>query len=228
MAKNKTLKKPVKTGTVKVPVIMQMEALECGAACLAMILAYYRKWIPLEQVRYDCGVSRDGSNMKNVYLAAQHYGLEVHGYRMEPEGLKENGSFPCIIHWDFNHFVVLDGFRGGKAVLNDPARGVVKVSMEEFDESFTGLVLTFAPGEGFEPSGKRRSTLEFARKRLKGAAPAVVFVVLTSVITDLFKVISPVMSRIFYDRLLSERAPDWVYPFLAVLTALTAFELIVK
>ena len=228
MAKNKTLKKPVKTGTVKVPVIMQMEALECGAACLAMILAYYRKWIPLEQVRYDCGVSRDGSNMKNVYLAAQHYGLEVHGYRMEPEGLKENGSFPCIIHWDFNHFVVLDGFRGGKAVLNDPARGVVKVSMEEFDESFTGLVLTFAPGEGFEPSGKRRSTLEFARKRLKGAAPAVVFVVLTSVITYLFKVISPVMSRIFYDRLLSGRAPDWVYPFLAVLTALTAFELIVQ
>ena len=228
MAKNKTLKKPVKTGAVKVPVIMQMEALECGAACLAMILAYYRKWIPLEQVRYDCGVSRDGSNMKNVYLAAQHYGLEVHGYRMEPEGLKENGSFPCIIHWDFNHFVVLDGFRGGKAVLNDPARGVVKVSMEEFDESFTGLVLTFAPGEGFEPSGKRRSTLEFARKRLKGAAPAVVFVVLTSVITYLFKVISPVMSRIFYDRLLSGRAPDWVYPFLAVLTALTAFELIVQ
>ena len=228
MAKNKTLKKPVKTGAVKVPVIMQMEALECGAACLAMILAYYRKWIPLEQVRYACGVSRDGSNMKNVYLAAQHYGLEVHGYRMEPEGLKENGSFPCIIHWDFNHFVVLDGFRGGKAVLNDPARGVVKVSMEEFDESFTGLVLTFAPGEGFEPSGKRRSTLEFARKRLKGAAPAVVFVVLTSVITYLFKVISPVMSRIFYDRLLSGRAPDWVYPFLAVLTALTAFELIVQ
>ena len=228
MAKNKTLKKPVKTGTVKVPVIMQMEALECGAACLAMILAYYRKWIPLEQVRYDCGVSRDGSNMKNVYLAAQHYGLEVHGYRMEPEGLKENGSFPCIIHWDFNHFVVLDGFRGGKAVLNDPARGVVKVSMEEFDESFTGLVLTFAPGEGFEPSGKRRSTLEFARKRLKGAAPAVVVVVMTSVITYLFKVISPVMSRIFYDRLLSGRAPDWVYPFLAVLTALTAFELIVQ
>ena len=70
--------------------VMQLEALECGAACLAMVLAYYQKWIPLEQVRYDCGVSRDGSNMKNVYLAAQHYGLEVHGYRMEPEGLKEH------------------------------------------------------------------------------------------------------------------------------------------
>ena len=228
MAKKTKLKAPVKTGAAKVPVIMQMEALECGAACLAMVLAYYRKWIPLEQVRYDCGVSRDGSNMKNVYLAAQHYGLDVHGYRMEPEGLKENGTFPCIIHWEFNHFVVLDGFKGGKAILNDPARGIVKLSMEEFDEGFTGLVLTFAPGENFEPSGKRRSTLEFACKRLKGAAPAVAFVVLTSVISYLFEIIRPVMTRIFYDRLLTGQAPEWFYPFLTALVALTAFQLIVQ
>ena len=228
MAKKTKLKAPVKTGAAKVPVIMQMEALECGAACLAMVLAYYRKWIPLEQVRYDCGVSRDGSNMKNVYLAAQHYGLEVHGYRMEPEGLKENGTFPCIIHWEFNHFVVLDGFKGGKAILNDPARGIVKLTMEEFDEGFTGLVLTFAPGENFEPSGKRRSTLEFARKRLKGAGPAVAFVVLTSVISYLFEVIRPVMSRIFYDRLLTRQAPEWFYPFLTALIVLTVFQLIVQ
>ncbi len=228
MAKKTKRKAPVKTGAAKVPVIMQMEALECGAACLAMVLAYYQKWIPLEQVRYDCGVSRDGSNMKNVYLAAQHYGLDVHGYRMEPEGLKENGTFPCIIHWEFNHFVVLDGFKGGKAILNDPARGIVKLSMEEFDEGFTGLVLTFAPGENFEPSGKRRSTLEFARKRLKGAAPAVAFVVLTSVISYLFEIIRPVMTRIFYDRLLTGQAPEWFYPFLTALVALTAFQLIVQ
>ncbi len=221
-------KKPVQSGAAKVPVIMQMEALECGAACLAMVLAYYQKWIPLEQVRRDCGVSRDGSNMKNVYLAAQHYGLEVHGYRMEPENLKEKGTFPCIIHWEFNHFVVLDGFKNGKAVLNDPARGVVQVSMEQFDESFTGLVLTFAPGEGFEPSGKRRSMLEYARGRLKGAAPAVVFVVLTSVITYLFGVINPVMSRIFFDRLLTGKAPSWFYPFLMIMAALAVFQLIVQ
>ena len=151
----KVLKKPVTNGVAKVPVIMQMEALECGAACLAMILAYYRKWIPLEQIRLDCGVSRDGSNMKNVFLAARHYGLEVHGYRMEPQSLKSSGTFPCIIHWEFNHFVVLNGFRGKNAVINDPARGTVQVSMERFDESFTGLVLTFAPGESFTPSGRR-------------------------------------------------------------------------
>ena len=223
-----TLKAPVKNGTAKVPVIMQMEALECGAACLAMVLAYYQKWVPLEQVRVDCGVSRDGSNMKNVFLAAQHYGLEVHGYRMEPDGLKENGTFPCIIHWEFNHFVVLDGFKNGKAVLNDPARGVVRISMEQFDESFTGLVLAFAPGEGFAPSGKRRSTLEFARKRLKGAAPAVTFVVLTIVITYLFGIINPVLSRVFFDRLLTGKAPSWFYPFLMVMSGLAVFQLIVQ
>ena len=226
--KEKKLKQPVRKGVAKVPVIMQMEALECGAACLAMILAYYQKWIPLEQVRLDCGVSRDGSNMKNVFLAAQSYGLEAHGYRMELEGLKEGATFPCIIHWDFNHFVVLNGFKGNKAVLNDPARGTVLVPMEEFDELFTGMVLTFAPGDSFVPSGKRKSTLEFARKRLQGAAPAVVFVVLTSVIMYLFDVINPVMSRIFYDRLLTGRAPDWVNPFLIVLAALTVFQLIVQ
>ena len=226
--KGKKLKQPVRKGVAKVPVIMQMEALECGAACLAMILAYYQKWIPLEQVRLDCGVSRDGSNMKNVFLAAKNYGLEAHGYRMELEDLKEGATFPCIIHWDFNHFVVLNGFKGNKAVLNDPARGTVLVPLEEFDELFTGMVLTFAPGESFVPSGKRKSTLEFARKRLTGAAPAVVFVVLTSVIMYLFDIINPVMSRIFYDRLLTGLAPDWVNPFLIVLTALTVFQLIVQ
>ncbi len=220
-------KKPVSGGVAKVPVIMQMEALECGAASLAMVLAYYRKWIPLEQVRLDCGVSRDGSNMKNVYLAAKNYGLDVHGYQMEVDVLKKQGTFPCIIHWDFNHFVVLDGFKGNKAILNDPARGLVSVSMEEFDESFTGLVLTFAPSEEFVPSGKRKSTVAFARKRLKGAGPAVVFIVLTTVITYLFGVIKPVMSRIFYDKRLTKQAPDWSYPFILVMTLLAVFEQIV-
>ena len=222
------VKQPVKNGVAKVPVIMQMEALECGAACLAMILAYYGKWIPLEQVRLDCGVSRDGSNMKNVYLAAQNYGLEVHGYRMEMEGIRTSATFPCIIHWGFNHFVVLDGFRGNKAVINDPARGTVQVPMEQFDEEFTGLVLTFAPTPSFVPSGKRKSTLSFARKRLKGAAPAVAFVVMTSAIYYLFGIINPVMSRIFYDRLLTGKAPDWLHPFIAVMAALAVFQIIVQ
>jgi NHLM bacteriocin system ABC transporter peptidase/ATP-binding protein len=225
--KNKT-NAPIRKGVAKVPVIMQMEALECGAASLAMILAYYRKWIPLEQVRVDCGVSRDGSNLKNVFLAAQNYGMNVHGYSMTLENIRSQVAFPCIIHWNFNHFVVLDGFKGNKAVLNDPARGSVSVSMEEFDRSFTGIVLTFEPGENFEPGGKRKSTVEFARKRLKGAGPAVAFVVLTSAIACLFNIINPATERIFYDRLLTGQAPDWLEPFIIVMIVLAVFQLITK
>ena len=224
----KKMKQPIKTGAAKVPVIMQMEAVECGAASLAMILAYYGKWIPLEQVRLDCGVSRDGSSMKNVFLAAQHYGLTTHGYRMELEDLQREATFPCIIHWNFNHFVVLNGFKRGKAVLNDPARGTVEVPMDQFDEAFTGIVMTFQPGDGFVPSGKRKSTIGFARKRLKGAGPAVVFIVLTSVISYLFGIINPVMSRIFFDRLLTGLAPDWVNPFIIAMVMLAVFQIIVQ
>ena len=132
----KKLQQPVKNAVAKVPVIMQMEALECGAACLAMVLAYYRKWIPLEQVRLDCGVSRDGSKAKNMVLAAQHYGFDVKAYRFSVDAIRKQGKFPCIIHWNMNHFVVLNGFRGNYAYINDPARGTIKVTMKEFDISF--------------------------------------------------------------------------------------------
>ena len=233
MAEQKTktikIKEPVQNPKVaNVPVVMQMEALECGAASLTMVLAYYGKWIPLEQVRLDCGVSRDGSNLKNIYLAAVSYGLEPQGYRMDVNSLKEHGTFPCIIHWNFNHFVVLDGFKREKAVLNDPARGKVEVSMEEFDKAFTGVVLTFVPGEDFTPSGRRKSTLEFAAKRLRGAGAAVAFVVMTTVIGYLFGIINPVMSRIFYDRLLTGRAPDWLNPFILIMSLLAVFQITVE
>ncbi len=224
----KTIKSPVKNGVAKVPVVMQMEALECGAACLAMVMAYYQKWVPLEQVRLDCGVSRDGSNAKNMMLAARHYGLEAKGYRMELEALRKQGTFPCIIHWNFDHFVVLDGFKGNKAVLNDPARGVVKVDMESFDEAFTGIVINLIPGESFAPSGKPKSTLAFARKRLRGAGAAVVFVALTTIITYLFGIIDPVMSRIFYDRLLTGQNREWLNPFIALMAILCVMQLVVE
>ena len=224
----KKINQPLKKGVAKVPVVMQMEALECGAACLAMVMAYYGKWVPLEQVRLDCGVSRDGSNAKNVMLAAQNYGFEVHGYRMELEALKENATYPCIVHWNFDHFVVLDGFSGNKAILNDPARGVVKLPMEQFDEAFTGVVITLAPGEGFVPSGKRKSMLGYARSRLKGAGTAAAFVMLTTAIAYLFDVINPVMSRIFYDRLLTGRDVAWLNPFITLMAVLCILELIVE
>ena len=224
----KKIKEPVKKGVAKVPVIMQMEALECGAACLTMVLAYYDKWVPLERVRVDCGVSRDGSNAGNVLKAARFYGLEADGYKLEVQTLMEHATFPCVIHWNFNHFVVLDGFKGKKAILNDPARGRVEVTMEEFDESFTGICLLFSPGESFVPEGRPKSVLAFAAKRLKGAEPAIVFVVLTTVISSLFGIISPGFYQVFMDRLLTGRNPNWAFPFLVLLSIFTALQIFVS
>ncbi len=219
---------PITKGVAKVPVIMQMEALECGAASLTMILAYYGKWLPLEQIRADCGVSRDGSNARNVMKAARSYGLIAQGYRYEPEDLKENGKFPCIIHWNFNHFIVLNGFSKGKAHLNDPAKGNYSVSMEEFDRSFTGICMMFEPGEDFKPEGRPKSVLEFARKRLVGTRVAVIFLVLTTLISSLLGIISPVFSRIFLDRLLTGQNPEWFYPFLGALALFSVIQIMVE
>lgn len=221
------IKRPLTKGVAKVPVVMQMEALECGAASLAMICAYYNKWIPLEQIRVDCGVSRDGANAKNLLVAARSYGFTAKGYRYEPDDLKKNGKFPCIIHWNFNHFVVLDGFKGKKAVINDPAKGTYTVSMETFDKSFTGICLMFEPNENFVPSGKRKSVLSFALKRLSGAKVAVAFVVFTTLISALIGVITPAFSRIFMDRLLTHESPDWFYPFLIALSAMSILQLVI-
>ena len=227
MKKTKKIKAPVTKGVAKVPVVMQMEALECGAASLAMILAYYEKWIPLEQVRVDCGVSRDGSNARNILRAARSYGLVAKGYRYEPEALRKEGKFPCIIHWNFNHFVVLDGFRGNKAVLNDPAKGTYTVPMKTFDESFTGICLLFEPGEDFLPGGKPQSMISYAKKRLVGAGAAIVFVTLTTIISSLLGVITPAFSRIFLDRLLTHENPDWLMPFTLAFAGIGVVQLIV-
>ena len=227
MKKTKKRKAPVTGGVAKVPVVMQLEALECGAASLAMVLAYYGKWIPLEQVRVDCGVSRDGSNARNILRAARSYGLVAKGYRYEPESLRKEGRFPCIIHWNFNHFVVLDGFRGNKAVLNDPAKGTYTVPMKTFDESFTGICLLFEPGGDFVPGGKPQSMIAYAKKRLVGAGAAIAFVILTSVISSLLGVITPAFSRIFLDRLLTQENPEWLMPFLLAFAGIGVVQLTV-
>ena len=224
MAEKKT-RACVRKGVAKVPVVMQMEALECGAACLCMVMAYFQKWVPLEQVRADCGVSRDGSNALNMLRAAQGYGFTAAGYRYEPEELREKGSFPCIIHWEFNHYVVCNGFRGGKAYLNDPARGSYAVSMERFDEAFTGVCLRLEPGGHFQPGGKPRSVRDFARERLKGTGGAVTFVVLTSIIVSLSGIVNAGFTRAFLDYLLPGTNPGWVTPFFILMAAFTFLQL---
>ena len=227
MKKTEKNKTPLTKGVAKVPVIMQMEALECGAACLAMVAAYYGKWVPLEQVRRDCGVSRDGSNARNVLVAARSYGFAAKGYRYEPDSLRTDGQFPCIIHWNMEHFVVLNGFTKDKAVLNDPARGLVSVSMEEFDRSFTGICLILEPGADFTPGGKPKSVLEFARHRLKGTGPAIAFMVLCTIIGSLLGIIQPAFSRIFYDRLLTGQNPEWFMPFMAALIVFSCLQVFI-
>lgn len=225
MGRTTQIKKPVAAGRARVPVIMQMEALECGAACLTMVLAYYSKWVPLEQVRADCGVSRDGSNAKNIMKAARSYGLTAKGYRYEPGTLREKGRFPCIIHWNFNHFVVLCGFRGGRAYLNDPARGSYAVSMEDFDRAFTGICMMFEPGEGFEPGGRPKSMLEFAKKRLSGAETALLLMLLTTFIIAAAGIIYAAFSRVFLDRLLTGRNEDWLGGFTLALVLVALLRL---
>ncbi len=205
----------------RVPVIMQLEALECGAAALAMVMAYYNKWVPLEQVRLDCGVSRNGSNAKNMLVAARSYGFDAQGFRCETENLKDGIVLPCILHWNFNHFVVLKGFRGNYALLNDPAKGEIRVTMDELDSSFTGVCLQITPGPELQPSGKPASILAFTRKRLKGTGTALAFVMLSTLTGCLFGIINPVFARFFTDHLLTGENRELLYPFLGLM-ALTA------
>ncbi|MBR2259870.1 MAG: NHLP family bacteriocin export ABC transporter peptidase/permease/ATPase subunit [Blautia sp.] len=226
MKKNKAIKEPVTNRTARVPFIMQMEELECGAAALAMVLAYYGKWVPLEQMRVDCGISRDGSNAKNIMIAARSHGLEAKGMRATIPYLKKKGTFPCIIFWNFNHFVVLNGFSGDKAVINDPARGLIRVSKEEFNSSFTGVCIFFKPTENFVPGGKRASVWSFAKKRMKGTGPAIVFVIITTIISSVLGIINPVVTRVFMDRLLPGKNPDWLFPVLFLMILLAIIEII--
>ena len=208
--------------------IMQMESLECGAAALAMILAYYDKWMPLEQVRLDCGVSRDGASAQNIARAARSYGFEVEGYQRGIEALREESPFPCIVTWTGGNYVVCCGFKGNNVFINDPAKGSCKLTVEQFEKSYGGICLTFVPTEEFVPGGKRRSTLEFARNRLQGAGVAVAFVALTTLIGYLFEMMTPAFSRFFLDRLLTGENSDLLIPFIALLTAVGVMQVIVS
>lgn len=214
MNREPRIPKQVEKGVVRVPVVMQLEATECGAASLTMIMHYYHNWIPLEQARVDCDVSTDGSSAKNIIVAARSYGMEATAWRLEPEDLLEEGPFPCIIHWGFNHFVVLCGFKGKKAIINDPARGRINVEWDEFDEEFTGVCITIEPGEDFHPSGKRKTVFSYAMDRMHGTEKAVAFVVLTTTITALLGIITPIFNRVFLDRLLTGANPEWLIPFM--------------
>lgn len=218
--------KPVSKKIAKVPQVIQMEMLECGAASLAMILEYYKKFVPLTELRKMCGISRDGSNAKNILLTARYYGLKAKGYRLEPENLKAKGIFPCIIHWNFNHFVVLCGFKGDKAVINDPASGRRVVEKREFDESFTGICMFFEPGENFKPEGSKKSIISYVIPKLKGSMDACALVVCSTIITSLITLILYILGRIYTDELLTNGRVNWLISFLGVFTIIAVVEII--
>ena len=210
----------------KVPMVMQMEAVECGAASLTMILAHYGKWLPLEQVRADCGVSRDGSSAKSILRAARNYGLEAKGFRMEPEALE--GTQPAIIHWNFEHFVVFRGFdKKGNAYLNDPGSGPVKWPMEEFRKHFTGICLTFKPTEHFQKEGEQTSILSYIRKNLSGAGEAFWLTFTFALMTAFITLLTPLFTRIFLDEILSGKNADWAMWFFMAMGALAAYQFFV-
>ena len=222
-----TVKAPITNGVAKTPIIMQLEALECGAASLAMIMAYYDKWVALEQVRVDCGVSRNGSTAKNILAAARKYGFKTKGFAYNVDKLREEGKFPAIIHWGGAHFVVLNGFSGNKAIVNDPAKGLIKYDLETFDEFFTGIYLEITPDENFVPGGKRKSVLEFAQRRLKGATGAIALFSVAIVIFYLFGIINPTINQVFLDQLLSGDKPEWLKPFFLIAAGIFILQVIV-
>lgn len=197
-----------------------MEAVECGAAALAMVLAYYDRWVPLEELRHECGVSRDGSKASNVLKAARKYGIDAKGYKYDTLDKLYELPLPCILFWNFNHFVVLDGFKKGKVYLNDPAQGPREISMEELDASYSGVVMTFTPGAEFSKGGQPPNMIPALRRRLEGSETALMFIVLCGLFLVLPGLVVPTFSRIFIDEYLVG-GQDWMLQPLLIAMALT-------
>lgn len=197
----------------KTPTIYQMEATECGAASLSMIFAYYGKHLPLERMRIETGVSRDGCNARNMMRAAKKHGIDCRGYRKELDDLKQIKT-PCIIHWNFNHFVVFEGMKGAKAYLNDPASGRRKITIEELDEGFTGIVLTFNLTKDFIKSKKPKKLTGFIKQRLRGQYSTLFKLFYIGLLLVFPGLLLPILSQIFVDDILIGGNLNWFNQFL--------------
>ena len=210
---------------VEVPTVLQMEAVECGAASLAMILAYYGKWIPLEKLRQECGVTRDGSNAENILKAAENLGCVAKGFAGRPVALrrKAKNNFPLILFWEFNHFVVLEGIKGDTVYLNDPAMGRRKLLWKDFLPSYTGVYLQIRPGKNFRKEGHRYNVFKTLAAKLLEDKWAVFFVMLLGLCMIIPGLAVPVFNQIFLDDILTMKRADWIKTLLATMAGTVIF-----
>lgn len=192
--------KPKRRQRHRVPSMLQMEMTECGAASLGMVLASYGKHVPLEELRVECGVARDGSTAKNLYAAGRSYGMKPRAFKREPDELKQM-TFPLVAHWRFAHFLVVEGYYPGGWYLNDPAMGPRRCDAEEFDECFTGVVLEFTPGEDFQPSGARPGVLGRLLRAAGNTGPVLGFVAFLGLLLLVPTLVSPQLVRLFGNQL---------------------------
>lgn len=195
---------------VKTPTIYQMEGTECGAASLSMIMSYYGKNVPLDKVRVDTGVSRDGCKASKILQGARKYGFDTSGRRMSLKALIEEKEVPCIIHWNFNHFVVYEGIKNNHAYINDPAQGRRKLTIEELDEGFTGIVLKLKPNSSFKKEKQKNSLFEFFKDRLNGQKLALTYLILIGICLIVPGLLSPIFTQIFLDDILLKGNTDWL------------------
>ncbi len=211
------------TGRVKTPTVLQMEAVECGAAALGIILGYYGRIVPLTELRRECGVSRDGSKASNMVKAARSYGLEAKGFQKELKQLQALRP-PYIIFWHFNHFVVVEGFGKKRVYLNDPGTGPRTVSHQEFDEGYTGVVLVMEPSKKFVKSGRKTSIAVSLWERLSGAAGALIYCLIAGFLLTLVGLAVPVLTQVFVDDILVQQRQDWLRPLLVVMAITTILQ----
>jgi len=198
-----------------------MEMVECGAACLGIILGYHGRIVPLAELRRNCGVSRDGSKASNIVRAAREYGLTAKGYKKELQELA-GVAYPYIVFWNFNHFVVVEGYRRGRVFLNDPATGPRTVTLEEFDEAFTGVILVFETTPQFVRGGSKPSVVGGLWNRLKSSVGAFLLCGLTSLLLVLPGLAAPAFTQAFVDNVMVRHMEDWARPIIlgVVLAAL--------
>jgi len=203
-----------------VPTVIQMESVECGAASLAMVLGYYGRFVPLEELRAVCGVSRDGAKASSIIKAARRYGLVAKGFQMEAAALRTIRK-PAIIFWAFQHFMVVEGIRTrfGKTevAVNDPASGPRYIDWADFDSGFTGVVLTFEPGPDFVPGGKPTKVGRALLGRRMPTGRALPLVLLASLLLLVPGLLAPAFSRVFIDRVMSSGDVGYLIPLLAAM-----------